>query len=260
MSGPFLALTALQIAAQSSVWGGFDIIFTATECVELICAAPRLVKCEFDEVVYDTEFWFGTPTEPPVYTSLQHLRLGQPRSRALHDTHGNSAFILRCLTLPALKSLDIAHPDIKSNEFIAFLRRSSQPLESLRMVVSAPRVEHIRFMPRLAELELWRDGANNPVEQIDEFLPPFLEAPGTVLDFLPSLRDLFLGGFFPRDYKALIVALRRRHGQLQTFQLIFPSYHNGMDPVDDGAAIPALRQLAADGMRIHIGPKDRNFV
>ncbi|KAJ7621992.1 hypothetical protein DFH06DRAFT_769854 [Mycena polygramma] len=258
--GPFPALTTLTIAAHPTKTNSCESLFQVPESVELLRAAPRLVECDFDEVFYaESHYHLGVHPKPVTHTSLQHLRLGQPHSRALHDTHRNGAFILRCLTLPALKSLDIANFDIRSSDFIDFLTRSSPPLESLRMIPSTTLVEHFRFMPSLTELELWRYNCEEE-DKNDGYLPPFLQALGTVLDFLPNLRDLTIRGFFPHDYRALIVALRRRHGQLQSFQLIFPSYYDDLEPVEDGAAIPALRKLAADGMRIHIGPKDRNFV
>ncbi|KAJ6487227.1 hypothetical protein C8R47DRAFT_518539 [Mycena vitilis] len=262
IEGPLPALTAMNIAAQTNDSGDAEFSFHASQCVKLLRAAPRLRECDLDEVFYedDPQSVLGAHTKPSIHTSLQHLRLGQPSSRALNDSHHSSAYILRCLTLPSLKSLDVADFDIKSSEFVAFLKRSSQPLESLRMIASTIRVNHFKFMPRLVELELWRAGADHSEEKNDEYLPPFLEGLGTAQDFLPNLRMLRIRGFFPRDYKPLIVALKHRHGKLQSFQLIFPSYYDDLEPVEDGVAIPALRQLAADGMHIHIGPKERNFI
>ncbi|KAJ7627832.1 hypothetical protein DFH06DRAFT_1227280 [Mycena polygramma] len=259
IEAPFPALKALTICSDETY-----SISTPKETVEILRAAPALVDCDFDQVFYDWgihDSSFGWQAEPLTHTALRHLRLGKSQSS------GNSAYILQYLTLPALKSLRITDFDIDNEDFIAFLARSAPPLESLSMISptdpgSLPTfLEYFRLTPSLTDLELSRQPNYQPGHDSLAPFRLFWAALGTQ-DFLPNLRRLTLRICFPRaaDYEALLFALRGRRAHLQSFQLIFPVYFNEVEEPPDGDSIAAFKQLAQDGMHIHVGPRDGNLV
>ncbi|KAJ7649055.1 hypothetical protein DFH06DRAFT_1208884 [Mycena polygramma] len=259
LEGPFPALKALTICSDETY-----SISTPKESVEILRAAPQLVHCDFDEVFYDWGIHdgsFGWQAGPLIHTALRHLRLGKSQSS------GNSAYILQYLTLPALKSLRMTDFDINSDDLIAFLTRSAPPLESLSMITptnpgSLPTfLEYFRLTPSLTDLELSRQPNYQPGHDSLAPFRLFWAALGTQ-DFLANLRRLTLWICFPRaaDYEALLFALRGRRAHLESFQLIFPIYSNEVEEPPDGDSIAAFKQLAQDGMHIHVGPRDGNLV
>jgi hypothetical protein len=207
---------------------------------------------------------------------LQALRLRKPQDCARNENNINTADILRYLTLPALKKLDISYLDISSENFISFLTRSSPSLQSFRLVMPDALMplhpdlpEYLRLIPSLTKLELFCPSPDRITLATDDgnlFLP-FLEMLGSARNFLPNLSELTLRGYIfePEDYDTLIGALtaRRASGYAgpESFSLIFSDYNEaGDDDAPDDDVIVALQQLVEEGMNIHIGPEDQNFI
>ncbi|KAJ7858990.1 hypothetical protein B0H13DRAFT_2672428 [Mycena leptocephala] len=241
----FPSLKTLTVSADN--WPQADFP-NAEIFVEILRSAPELLECEFDEIIFGE---LDSNLEPWTHACLQALRLGKPQDCARNENNINTADILRYLTLPALKKLDISYLDISSENFISFLTRSSPPLQSFRL------------------LELFCPSPDRITHATDDgnlFLP-FLEMLGSARNFLPNLSELTLRGYIfePEDYDTLIGALtaRRASGYAgpESFSLIFSDYNEADDddaPDDD--VIVALQQLVEEGMNIHVGPEDQNFI
>jgi hypothetical protein len=189
----------------------------------------------------------------------------------------NARILLPHLTLPVLESLIITDFNIPTEEFLSFLVRSSPLLRSLDM----------GFFPRLPDL--WT--SEIPVL-------PFLQLMASQ-DLLPHLQSLTIRPSYPqRDveklYDDLIELLNTRFAsrqctQLQYVSVIFKfsvwepgqmereetdsSESEGADSMEregtawegtnvapDDSVIAALRQFAAAGVHIHVGPKSHNYI
>ncbi|KAJ7245363.1 hypothetical protein B0H12DRAFT_1127628 [Mycena haematopus] len=271
--GPFPSLRTLTIGADETNSEEVDFI-NPDECIEMLRAAPALLECDFDDVFYANDLYLSySSAHASTHTSLRTLRLGNPQSRAFEGYHGNSACILQYVTLPSLESLDIADFDIPSGHFISFLIRSTPPLTSLRMVMPTINwqahnvVEYFQLMPNLTDLELLYLNPDDDSETDDNAVPfrTFLEVLRT--DLLPQLCSLTLWACFSEraDYVTLIGVLTGRRmsfgGPFRSFQLFFPPNepeNHHMAP--DRDVIVALRQFAKDGMHVHVGPQEHNFV
>ncbi|KAJ7858991.1 hypothetical protein B0H13DRAFT_2672429 [Mycena leptocephala] len=218
--------------------------------IEIFRGAPSLVECELRGMPRDDVG--DTIAESLLHPSLRLLRLGAEGS-------DSSAGILRHLTLPALEGLLVSALDIPSTEFISFLTRSSPPLKCLHLTTHDPIDRIFRLIPSLTELhlEFWSWNLTNE------------EAPLSCLaaDCLPNLRSLTIIGSFlgaHSEYKNLIVRVltaRRAftgHARLQSFRILFPIDKEVL--ALDGSTIASLRQLAEDGLHIHVGPKGNNYI
>ncbi|KAK7048941.1 hypothetical protein R3P38DRAFT_3257499 [Favolaschia claudopus] len=127
----------------------------APEYVELIRAAPALLECDLRNMVFASHDWPSM-----VHSSLQQLRLGCPWPWDDESCQaGSSAEILLHLTLPALTGLYVTDFDIEMEGFIAFLMRSSPPLDTLFLNFPESMSQQIMsdcfpHMPRLTSLTL----------------------------------------------------------------------------------------------------------
>ncbi|KAJ7490720.1 hypothetical protein FB451DRAFT_1079486 [Mycena latifolia] len=232
----------------------------ARECVEMLRAAPDLVDCTLVDILHSGSFNDSFPQL--THSGLKHLRLGLFHGR-------NSALILRSLTLPALESLFFTFMDIKYDHFLGFLTRSIPPLKTLEMAAfqdsdwSNGGLERLfRLLPSLTDLRLTFHS------RVPSQNPSFFEvlAIGSPPLFLPNLSNLTMStaafGVDRLQFRKLVAALsaRRacRQSQMDAFRLVLRSR-------SVTATLPAdilvdLRQLVADGMRIHIGPEGTNYV
>ncbi|KAJ7858978.1 hypothetical protein B0H13DRAFT_2075542 [Mycena leptocephala] len=268
VEGPFPSLETLAIAAIDRS-GALELLNNIHESVEILRAAPVLLECAFMNIYYAEDFHSFEP-ELLTHTCLQHLRLGKPQNSGVFGEEGsNSAYILRYLTLPALKSLEIANLDIENDEFLSFLTRSSPPLQSLRVVIptnhgpSYTGMEYLRLLPSLTDLDLFCP----PTFPIDNHPPlsTFLKMLGDAGDVLPRLRNLTIltrSAYISEHThlesmtSALAARSASRHGSLQCLRLVFPTY----DAMPNANVIFAIRPFAKDGMHIHVGPEDCNFI
>ncbi|KAJ7160268.1 hypothetical protein C8R46DRAFT_366327 [Mycena filopes] len=152
----FSSLTTSTIAPKGRVLEE-RTYFSISQALELLRAAPGLVKCEFISL-------FDGPIRPPEYGSplvlpcLTHMYLG---NLEMYENAGDStARILQCLTLPALEHLSISLFDITNpSDFLSFVTRSAPPLRFLEVEPhSRPdrrvMVECLRRLPTLTDLDL----------------------------------------------------------------------------------------------------------
>ncbi|KAJ7735292.1 hypothetical protein DFH07DRAFT_114100 [Mycena maculata] len=252
----YSSMTKLSLSAELG-------IYSMDTCVRLLLAAPELVECDLISMFFDR----GRP-DPLTHPRLQDLRLGKPQVRYARTatTQSTSSYLLRCLTLPALRSLEISFFDILSGDFVSFLNRSSAPLQSLHMHIpengwtTQTVNEFFRHMSGLRDLHLV-----GFLGELNNF-HPFLETFPTAKDFLPSLRKLTLRGE-PRGsdgflYDRFVSVLSSRrvsgHARLQSFKFIVETELE--DPGPDPDVVAALRELTQDGMHIHVGPQGRNYI
>ncbi|KAJ7490714.1 hypothetical protein FB451DRAFT_1552340 [Mycena latifolia] len=252
------SLKTLVIAQGDCDDDDADYSDDASECVAMLRAAPDLVDCTFRGIYYNPTF-ANTPQSQFTHFSLKHLRLGVFPGES-------STVILRSLTLPALESLSVPYLDIESEDLFAFLTRSSPPLKALQLMMPSL-VEWsyqtlLKLLPSLTDLHLAfsRGGPD---------ISPFLEvlAIGSPPQFLPYLINLTIhpGCLLERpQFEKLVGILSARRAsrpvQMQTFRYIFHWSLARPDTAANADILVALRQLAADGMKIHIGSKSNNYV
>ncbi|KAJ7490736.1 hypothetical protein FB451DRAFT_1220921 [Mycena latifolia] len=234
--------------------------YDANECVEMLRAAPDLVHCTFNGIYHYVDDFADFPSPPDselTHSNLKHLVLGD-------TAEVSSARILRSLTLPALESLTISELTISPEDLLAFLNRSSPPLESLKIQISemhdwsAGLVDGVfQLLPGLTDLYLEFWGAEYRV--FFNMLPPNLS------QFLPHLSNFTITGarLDRLQYEKLVSLLSAwrtsRQSQMQTFELSW--WERGPHTVTvDADILVALRQLVADGMENHIGPRETNYV
>ncbi|KAK7000365.1 hypothetical protein R3P38DRAFT_3058115 [Favolaschia claudopus] len=206
----------------------------------------------------------GSTQSPWTLPSLETLQLGHLYEFAYLDVLGSSSDILRHLqcTLPALKTLRLAAPDICRfcPYLISFLARSSPPLESVELALRCVWPESIvnqvlRDMPTLRcstlVARLYKDNVR---------VRPFLDALTTSPDILPNLRKLVISPD-PRDivdYKALLRMLNARRTScftpLERFELQFTSLRDESIVHPPSVEVEsALQELREGGMKIHVG-------
>ncbi|KAJ7133413.1 hypothetical protein C8R44DRAFT_772372 [Mycena epipterygia] len=245
MTTLFPSLRTLTIGQDDN---GEDYSYNPRECVEMLCAAPDLVECTFTGIFHRS--LFGPPDAESMFTHpcLKHLSLdgrGSVRS---------GIKILQYLVLPALESLSISYFDIPYDDFLAFLTRSSPPLQSLRMIVQWRRwtgdmLEGIlRFVPSLTELYL-SEANTSPLLHSPLDVPALVSS-----ELLPKLRRLTISWEdHPPQYAQLVSALHlwRASGKQIPSLRVICSEQNEPD-VDIRAA---LQQFVVDGLDIYIGPE-----
>ncbi|KAJ7693389.1 hypothetical protein B0H17DRAFT_1132545 [Mycena rosella] len=261
---PFLkTLTISQSESVPPVYFSYN----ADECVEILRAAPGLVDCTFNRVEYEEDVTIGglddQPTSQLTHARLENLRLGRRRSPS-------STRILKSLTLPALKDLVISYLNIGYGDLLAFFTRSSPPLESLEMELGIgdewadDRLEGLfRLVPSLTDLHL---AFTTPISTLLEVLAN--GSSSSQFQFLPRLSSLTIRrSAHPTrtEYETLVRTLSARRAsrpRMQTFRLVWWPGTTGMrehhEP--DADILLALRQLAADGMKLHIGTEDQSYV
>ncbi|KAJ7149454.1 hypothetical protein C8R43DRAFT_1007175 [Mycena crocata] len=253
---PFLKSIRIGLVVSDDETASLDV----PACVAMICAAPSLDECTIDrysEEVDDHHVRKGT------HLTLKHLTIGTVRGDGLHtDTQDGSTNILQGLTLPALLTLSIPSSELYPQDLLDFLTRSSPPLQTLSMPVSQLTwtlevVERLcALMPTVVGLIIDFSPAGRSVS-LDTF--PILGVLADSAVLLPNLRTLTLNGvgMHQSHYDSLLhwLSARRSLGtQLQTFRLVTRSAASQLPTMAE------LRELAADGIDIHIGPEDSNHV
>ncbi|KAK7006859.1 hypothetical protein R3P38DRAFT_3213598 [Favolaschia claudopus] len=159
--GPFPALRTLRVHANEGI--SFSKV---DEWLDLLIAAPALTTCTFDHMSFNG-MTRCTPAHRLVHPALRYLCFGEAYTFSSRLTHGNTATLLKYVTLSALQTLRITHLDIKESEPISFLARSSPPLRSLSLVFNQrwpPQFMSAIFksMPTLTRLELVRASWSDP--------------------------------------------------------------------------------------------------
>ncbi|KAF7348102.1 F-box domain-containing protein [Mycena sanguinolenta] len=244
---PFPSLTKMKIANTKN-----QHTIPPYHCLDALRAAPALMECEFLSIDWPPTIFYPDPLTHPY---LRHLRLAEMEPRGVRSTSA----ILQYLTLPALETLFISDFDFPAAEFASFLSRSSPPLQSLYMATTHfpdfAANRWLRLVPRLADLTLNFKNYDRP----EPFIVLELMA-SSGQDILPNIRNLRIhsGCYHGYNYDMalrVLTARRTLHDpQMQSFAL-FSDYHIPKENV-----IVALRELARDGMHIHIGPRTRNYI
>ncbi|KAF8215350.1 hypothetical protein K438DRAFT_774861 [Mycena galopus ATCC 62051] len=217
--------------------------------VDVLRAAPALAECCL-RCIYILRV--ESDVEPFTHSCLRLLRLGAREPC--------SAKILKCLTLPALETLIISHFDIYPEVFARFLARSLPPLKSLSIAELAE--EDIldpcfRLIPSVTNLTLhfanWCPTG---------FAFAALRWMATVLPDLRSLRIHCNLSDEDINYDVVVGALASRRTfsdtPLRSFELFITGIDEPRKP--NSSTIAAFRQLAVDGMHIHVGSKNDNYI
>ncbi|KAJ7745202.1 hypothetical protein DFH07DRAFT_776814 [Mycena maculata] len=231
-----------------------NLRYDTSECVEIMHSAPNLMACTFCNVYYiDID---RLPTSLVTHSMLRRLTLyGYPT--VTEGFYHSSAFILRHLTLPALEYLSISCDETSRENICAFLARSSPPLKSLYMVTAGNNifvddVEHfLRLIPTVTNLYLWAE----------EFAFAVILAIGSHI--LPNIRNLMIFGHPDRDEYAKVLSVlsaRKASGSpLKSLKIVWGCEGEKDSQLDENV-IAGMRQLAADGMDIHIGIENKNNI
>ncbi|KAJ7160284.1 hypothetical protein C8R46DRAFT_1107625 [Mycena filopes] len=249
----FSSLTTLTIAPKEKVLeapseDGDGNYFSIPKALELLSAAPNLVRCEFISL-------FGNPILPKnfgpplVLQCLTHMSLGNLK---MDDDEGdNTARILLCLTLPALEHLSIAFFDLRnSNDFLSFITRSAPPLRSLEMEdrsnINPGVMQHcLRLLPTLTDLDF---GAVHLAEDLTA---------STDSSFLPNLRHLTARGALPPTVEGYVSIIRMLTFRVSSQLASFKFFNHSNLPDDE--TLVALRCFT-DRVHLHIGPENHNYV
>ncbi|KAJ7472205.1 hypothetical protein FB451DRAFT_1367992 [Mycena latifolia] len=242
--GPFPCLTCLTMVDPNQ--SSYSSV--TTRCMLRVC--PNLVKCTLQDVFYEADDRFDVDAaEILVLPHLRHFKFGT-------DSHCKGDSLLRRISLPGLHTLFI-HDVAK---VVQFLRRSSPPLQEL--IMGDTLREAIRWtldetqdclslLPTLTHLELRQPEADAAVHLLtilaNSRLPPNLSTLTFRLFYPPPLPWLqkLCDALLPRRNTALAVRL------IWVFD---------RPDAPGETVLVQLRQLVADGMRIHIGTETTNYI
>ncbi|KAK7048940.1 hypothetical protein R3P38DRAFT_3620455 [Favolaschia claudopus] len=277
--GPYSSLKTLTLRFGNCLLArpGRNAIFRRLDDIlQMISEAPQLSHCLLSELFHPRSVHAnGSDADPKplTHTSLRTLRLGEPkRILASIDTKSSSAAVLPYLSLPALERLDISYFDIPPQQLVAFLSRSSPPLVSLRMNMPESQPWHLdslleclELTPRLTDLELFCIPRANAVDSRICAFRTLIELMEQTEDVLPNLRNLtlYVRVFAREDYLRLITILICRqtsHTPLESLRVIFhPNVLKSHVEPDDEVLV-ALKVFMGNGVLIHVGFEDRNFI
>ncbi|KAJ6558232.1 hypothetical protein B0H19DRAFT_132492 [Mycena capillaripes] len=241
------ALKTLRIGDENA----YHLPFELDDIIAVLCLAPNLVECTFDNYRYDE-----TSADTLVLPFLKLLNLGE-----CDTNYANYSYdaMLKCLTLPALETLQLPLIETDSADLVSFLQRSSPPLQRLSVRGTETNWTTdmgacFSLMPALTHLEFWQpDSAPGPA---DTFLAVFADPAQ-----LSALRSVRFVSFVPQRawYKALSICLLARRPQLAVCEVFWRSDFTWNLEMDaDVQAV--LRRLVADGVRIHVGTRGRNYL
>ncbi|KAJ7506862.1 hypothetical protein B0H11DRAFT_245434 [Mycena galericulata] len=238
----------------------------ASDCIEMLFAAPNLVECTLNGIYFDSAFAPSrSPSRAMIHSNIKALYLGGWGWES--GIFSSSAYMLPYLTLPSLERLTISVFDIELRDFLAFLARSAPPLRFLRMSVpseyletrDAPMEKIFRLTPRITDLNL-----SHSTYWIRDDMASVLRAIGS--PFLPDLRNLTIHfrssrWVEPPPYEEVLGALsgRRTYSPMQAFKLMWREKSDvNWEPTPD--VITGFQQLKEDGMQIYVGTPARNFI
>ncbi|KAJ7450024.1 hypothetical protein B0H11DRAFT_324527 [Mycena galericulata] len=233
MDGEFPILKSLRIS------GDYD----AREAMDVLRVLPDLVECTLDNLTPDS-----LDHEELLLHHMQHFKLG-----------GSEEVVLKRITLPDLKNLSLLVPSIEASDLLGFLKRSLPPLRKLSVGTHDWRMqwgldemeESFSLIPTLTHLEL-------------SYLRPttallVVTALSNSPHLLPNLSSLTFRRLIPhvRWFGELLRALSARRTKIASVTIMVETEFDVDDTPD---VIAGLRQLIADGMKIHIGTEQQNFI
>ncbi|KAJ6525041.1 hypothetical protein DFH09DRAFT_1372016 [Mycena vulgaris] len=248
---PFTFLKTLTIAGLG---GDVDAQLTATT-LQMLRAFPNLVECTFDRIFYAEDVYAeddNVEEHELVFPHLEHLKFGN------YPDSYSSDLIMTYISTPCLQTLHLPLYDLNLPGLLEFLKRCSPPLRKIVLGSDASMLvctmnqmeECLALLPQLTQVELIR-----PTDHVaDRFVMILADSPHLV----PTLSNVSLRRFNPTPtwYQKLSTALSVRHQHIDFVQVELSSRHES--PAEDTCV--ALRQLAADGMSIHIGTAQHNYI
>ncbi|KAK7022331.1 hypothetical protein R3P38DRAFT_1116629 [Favolaschia claudopus] len=211
-------------------------------CRDIICAAPRLLKCHILNLPERGDISSIYPTQIPC-----------PCLRELELSDGK---LLLQLTLPALESLSVKNLNLPHADLQDFLSRSKPPLRSLRFEVSHNiSVKSLRLVPSLTNLTLVFN--NYSAESLD-----VLSLLAADAEFLPNLREIIIRNWHhPRhDYDLLARVLEAR-SQLRSLRVFLPDpAQANYTPTNE--CVATLQSLSKQRSETHVvlGYDDYNYL
>ncbi|KAJ7607949.1 hypothetical protein FB45DRAFT_1130723 [Roridomyces roridus] len=212
--------------------------------LELLRGAPDLVECN---IVGTT---FLSASTSLTHSTLQHLRIGT-MEQIFCD-----AFILRHLTLPSLQTLCVSRYGIQVAHLHDFLVRSSPPLTSLQIILRVGDTTNETMRACLGLLGGLTDLGIVLPDAMASSLDLFTSAPH-LLPVLQSLTVYEVFGHIQEGCRRILDFLAKRHASLRSFRLIIP---DGQEEALGNADAPALREFQDQGIQIHVGTEQMNFL
>ncbi|KAF7361049.1 hypothetical protein MSAN_01135500 [Mycena sanguinolenta] len=119
------------------------------ECTDILRAAPLLVTCTLSVCCSDDDIVIGPAV--PVHTNLASVSL------LAEDPDVRLWLVLDCLTLPALRRLQVAEPCVTLGGLAAFVARSGCVLDELTITDATLEEEAVReVLPSVGEISMDR--------------------------------------------------------------------------------------------------------
>ncbi|KAJ7646058.1 hypothetical protein DFH06DRAFT_1476633 [Mycena polygramma] len=214
------------------------------EILQLLCLAPNLVEFVFETIhVLD-----GIPLsaeEVVVLPSLRRFMFGSSTQCPV-----NLDGILKHLSLPALEAMVLPFTSVLSNDFLAFLRCSSPPLQEIILgdplkFICLP--ETLRLIPTLARLEMWGTTSRVILELSIVLTNPLLLLPNLHTLVLHLNYSFHLPPIPYSSWAGLLRMLSTRRMSLRTFHV-----HLSGSPKPPADILEAFTELEANGMQIYI--------
>ncbi|KAJ7433069.1 hypothetical protein B0H11DRAFT_2297013 [Mycena galericulata] len=239
------------------------ILLRIDEVMDLLRLAPNLTECTFDNIHYALAAEHSiVDLQPLVLPHLHILNIGQYRNPSSGGPQPHPNIILQSLSLPSLRSLNLSRIPSNAQSLLEFLRRSLPPLRKLVLgrgeLTQSTRDECFRIVPTLTHLELLFE-----VGQI--FLVDL--ATRSRQDFLPNLVSLTIHDVLAQNtpYNDLVRALAaRRLTSLRSVEVFWRETDiiimDILARTIPEQTVTALREFVDDGMRIHIGQRQRNLL
>ncbi|KAJ7498511.1 hypothetical protein FB451DRAFT_1548365 [Mycena latifolia] len=235
------------------------IFFTGPECSQALKLLSNAVECCFS-----------------IFSIFEHLgataAVSHPQLESFtlfRSDIASSSEILGFLTLPALRTLEIIHPEpntFDDDVFHSFLSRSAPPLKKLVIRGDVEiQVQSLSAVPSLTDLEIWHPRS--------EFVEGFFEPFGHNTTFLPRLQTLsFLKCRQVESYAALYeivdmaaapmtdrMSNRDGFAPLRSFRLVSENSQCHI-PRSSAKELLPFQKLKADGMVIYIGTEGQSVI
>ncbi|KAJ7102789.1 hypothetical protein C8R44DRAFT_808538 [Mycena epipterygia] len=249
LMGPFPLLTTLTIGCSPDADDN-TFIFSPADIRDILRFAPNLVECTFDNLTH-----VGGFIDTLVLPSLRRLDFKR------HIGFDSDDGFLRYLTLPSLETLTLFMLDISTHDLVHFLERSSPPLQKLTLAAHddldlAQLEKCLRLSPTITHFQ---------VNLFDHPQGPFFAAlAGYLSHFLPNLHTMAVHIAYyeisPTSYDTLFRALSVRRTQIGCLELIWSSDSDAEASQPSPNICASFRQLVADGMKVHIGTEDCNYI
>ncbi|KAJ6510692.1 hypothetical protein C8R45DRAFT_1207568 [Mycena sanguinolenta] len=216
--------------------------YRTSQILELLRRTPNVVECDFGFI----KSILGSD-----YPSIPMLALSATR-RLVFGEQDSDDSLLRHLLLPALETLSVPMNDLSGKELLDFVQRSGPPLQNLTVLRwpyywrNVDLLECLRLLPSLARFR-WIAA----LSAVTDLFAAMADSPS----LLPNLRHLnitlmpnAISDFY---WTTLVHALSTRRMQLSIVPVTEPPPAN---------VLASLRELVLDGVEIHIGTEESNFV